>query len=280
MGVMVWKGETYEGKYTPLVSAELFQAVQRAMKVRSKPRRVRHGHNFPFCGVFRCTCGSMMTAQWAKGHGGTYRYYRCTRKAGVCHEPYVQEGNVATQCMDRLRPFALAPDEAKEIRELLEAEAETERQSKTQAIQKSVETLLPIEEKLKRLTRLLLDGVLDEDSYRIAKEELVIEKTRLKQERQRVSRTGENSWIEPTRRLVEALETLGKTETAQNYPEIRTLVQKFGTNPLISRKTVTFSFSREYDFVPSLLAKTRLAISENQSATADKNWWSTKWCSR
>ena len=30
---------------------------------------------FHFCGLFQCSCGSMMSAQWAKGHGGLYRYY-------------------------------------------------------------------------------------------------------------------------------------------------------------------------------------------------------------
>lgn len=180
--------------------------------------------------------------------------------------------------MKKLQPLALAPHEAQEVRNLLEAEAETERQSKDVAIQKSVEALLPIEEKLKRLTHLLLEGILDADSYRAAKEELVIEKTRLKEERQRASRTGENAWIEPSRKLVEALETLGKPETVENYPEIRQLVQKFGTNHVISRKTVTFSFSREYAFVPSLLEKIRLAGRNPSSPSGDQNHKSLEWC--
>jgi hypothetical protein len=77
---------------------------------------------------------------------------------------------------------------------------------------------------------------------------------------------------------VEALETLGKTETAQDYPEIRRLVQKFGTNPLISRKTVTFSFSREYDFIPSLLAQIRLFALNSSSPSGDQNHQSLGWC--
>src|SRR4051812_18256182 len=51
MGLMKWKGETYEGKFTPIVPAELFEKVQKVLKVKSKPRRVRKGHNFPFCGL-------------------------------------------------------------------------------------------------------------------------------------------------------------------------------------------------------------------------------------
>ncbi|PJC20782.1 MAG: hypothetical protein CO061_01530, partial [Candidatus Yonathbacteria bacterium CG_4_9_14_0_2_um_filter_47_74] len=33
----------------------------------------------------------MITAQWAKGHGGLYRYYRCTKKNGKCGQGYLRE---------------------------------------------------------------------------------------------------------------------------------------------------------------------------------------------
>ena len=74
IGVMEWKGEIYEGRYKTFISPNLFNKVQRVLKNKSKPRKVRHGHNFPFCELFRCPCGSMMSAQWAKGNGGLYRY--------------------------------------------------------------------------------------------------------------------------------------------------------------------------------------------------------------
>lgn len=71
IGVMEWKGETFEGKYIPLIERELFDRVQAVLKIKSKPRKVRNGHNFPFCGIFRCPCGSMVSAQWAKGNGAS-----------------------------------------------------------------------------------------------------------------------------------------------------------------------------------------------------------------
>jgi hypothetical protein len=60
------------------------------------------------------------------------------------------------------------------------------------------------------------------------------------------------------------LETLGKSPTAELLPEISGIVQKIGTNHLISRKTVSFSLSEDYDFIPSLLAFAKLA-NENSS---------------
>ena len=125
-GIMDWNGETFEGKYKPIVSLELFDQVQAALKDRSKPRLTKKSHNFPFCGLFHCTCGAMISAQLAKGHGGLYRYYRCTRKFGNCAEPYTQEKFVVQQCLDILKPLALSPDEANHVRRLIDEETEKE----------------------------------------------------------------------------------------------------------------------------------------------------------
>lgn len=76
------------------------------------------------------------------------------------------------------------------------------------------------------------------------------------------------------------LKTLGKMKTEENFPELAEQVQKIGMNQLISRKTVTFSFSPNYEFIPSLLASARVATSSTSSPQGDKNGGSTKWCAR
>src|SRR5262249_8073829 len=150
----------YEGKYAPIVPVEIFEAVQRTLKVKSKPRKVRKGHNFPFCGLFRCSCGAMMTAQWAKGHGGLYRYSRCSRKmTRHCTEPYLREEHVAEQCMNLLHPLALTSEEATELRFAIEAEVALEQGSALAAMREVDAALPPIEEKLRTLTRRLIDDV-------------------------------------------------------------------------------------------------------------------------
>ncbi len=279
MGLMRWKGEVYEGKFTPIVPADLFQAVQRALKRNGKPRKLRQGHNFPFCGIFRCSCGGMISAQWAKGRGGLYRYYRCTRKATVsCREPYVQEGRVAAQCLEILRPCGITAQEAKELFAVIDHEAESQLDGVIDTIEKTDGEIRLVTEKLRKLTRCLLDGLVDEDSYRTLKEDLIVEKARLKQERQRLHKSREISWNEPARNLVKSLETLGKNEANPNLAEISQLVQRIGTNHRISCKNVSFDLSPKYVFVPNLLALARTAASTSSPVVNDKNWWSTKWC--
>ena len=93
IGVMRWNGEAHEGKYRPLITKQLFAKVQEVLANRRKPRKSKKRHDFPFVGLFNCSCGFMFTAQFAKGNGGLYRYYRCTRKYGACAEKYIKKAN-------------------------------------------------------------------------------------------------------------------------------------------------------------------------------------------
>ncbi|MFH1030522.1 MAG: zinc ribbon domain-containing protein, partial [bacterium] len=68
------------------------------------PRKSKKRHNFPFVGLLTCgECGGAITAQFAHGHGGTYRYYRCTKKLGKCSQRYLREDLLANQLKSRLQ---------------------------------------------------------------------------------------------------------------------------------------------------------------------------------
>jgi DNA invertase Pin-like site-specific DNA recombinase len=278
IGLMDWNGEVFEGKYKPLIEPDLFKKVQHVLKIKSKPRNTRKGHNFPFCGVFRCSCGSMISAQWGKGNGGSYRYCRCTRKNGGCAEPYVREESVATQCVDMLRNVSLTADEVRIVRRIIDEEAANEGQTLAVDIKQVTDRLGPLQDKLDRLTRGYLDQLIDEDSYRRAKEELVMEKAALKREKERLQKSHSSYWIEPARAVVNTLESAAKAATATSYHELAGLVQKIGTNRLISGKTVSFSVSAPYDFVACLRASERVSASNTLTPRSGENSEHLKWC--
>jgi hypothetical protein len=283
MGVMVWGDKVFEGKYKPIVSAELFKKVQTALKDRSKPRRVRNGHNFPFCGLFRCTCGAMISAQWAKGHGGLYRYYRCSGKTATCEERYLQEKFVTAQCLDILRPLAISPEQANHLRALIDVEAKKEGGAAEAEVTHISDGLADIQKKLNKLTRGYLDELIDEESYQAATSDLVNQKTALKQEKQRFQKTSSSFWNEPAKEAVNIMELAGKSQTDKSPQEISQVVHKVGTNRLLSRKTVSFSFSEPYDLIPSLLASMPIStssVSTNSPSLGDENSESIIWCAR
>ena len=280
MGVMVWKGEVFEGKFKPIISPELFKKVQASLKIRSKPRKVRQGHNFPFCGLFHCTCGSMISAQWAKGHGGLYRYYRCTRKTGICSEPYTQEKLVVEQCLEAVKPLAISPEQANFLRSLIDEQAAKDGQSLETAHAEMNDRISLVQKKLNKLTRAFLDEVIDEESYQAAKADLVLEKTMLKGEKTQVQKTRSGFWNEPAKEVINIMELAGKMQTDKSPQEISQVVHKVGTNRLLSRKTVTFSLAEPYDFIPSLLASVEASPALAAPSLCDENSRSIKWCTQ
>jgi len=131
-----------------------------------------------------------------------------------------------------------------------------------------------------KLTRAFLDEVIDEESYQAAKADLVLEKTGLKAEKQRLHRTRSSSWNEPAKEVINTMELAGKVQTDKSPQEISQVVHTVGTNRLLSRKTVTFSFSEPYDFIPSLLASVEASTLTTSSSLCDEKSESPMWCTQ
>jgi hypothetical protein len=102
---------------------------------------------------------------------------------------------------------------------------------------------------------------------------LVLEKTTLKQQKEQLHRTRSSSWNEPVKEVINTMELAGKLQTDKSPQEISQVVHKVGTNRLLSRKTVTFSFSEPYAFIPSLLASRPVTIPNTSPSLGDENWW-------
>lgn len=77
LGKIKYGGEVFQGQHEPLVSQELFQAVQNKLpqaKIHARPK----AYSYPFLltGLIFCQCGSRLTPGTAKS--GQYAYYTCT----------------------------------------------------------------------------------------------------------------------------------------------------------------------------------------------------------
>ena len=80
IGCILHLGEWHPGVHVPIVSPQVFAKVQEVLERRNHTHRRRARHDFPYTKLLTCgACGSAVTAQWATGNGGRYRYYRCTK---------------------------------------------------------------------------------------------------------------------------------------------------------------------------------------------------------
>ena len=278
IGIMRWKDEPFEGSYRPLITKQLFAKVQEVLKERGKSRKTRQKHDFPFVGLFRCVCGAMFTAQYAKGNGGLYRYYRCTRKQGHCAAKYIQEQELARQLYEKSQTIALPVDWAKEILEYLDSEEKKQAQSVDAFVQEINQKIVIVQNKLDKLLEGYLDNLIDEETYKRKKEKLVQQKITLKGEKHTLGQKRMSGWIEPTRNFVNTLIQAGKIASPKCLQEISDLVRKIGTNRLISEKIVSWDFAPPYDFTASFLASPASRRDEQTIALAPKKSGSPVWC--
>ena len=281
IGIMKWKDEVYEGKYQPIISKRIFDKVQEILKQRGKPRKTKQKHNFPFCGLFHCSCGAAITAQFAKGNGGLYRYYRCTRKFGPCKEKYIQEKELINQICQKLKEIILPADWAKEMLEYLEKEELKENQVGENFVQKINQKLAEIQNKLDKLLEGYLDGLIDEDDYKRKKEELIQQKISLRNEKETAEKRKFQSWIEPTQNFIKTAFSIQKIISEKSLEEIKQIVQKVGTNHTISNKKVAWNWQPPYDFLASFLASPGRWRGELNEFSGTKNltfplWWAAQ----
>jgi hypothetical protein len=191
-GVIVWGGQTYPGKHTPVVTVGEFERVQSLLRRPSPSRRQRH--SFPFTGMIRCGgCGYRITVQYTTNRYGTrYIYYHCVKRclARRCGEPALEAAKLEAQIEAFLRSLAIEPTiEAwllkmlENNRDQLRIEARAQAASLTQAID-------GLDGQRRELTGLRLRNLLDDQEYLARRNELQREEAGL---RRRLADIGDGS---------------------------------------------------------------------------------------
>ncbi|MBI5079126.1 recombinase zinc beta ribbon domain-containing protein [Candidatus Wolfebacteria bacterium] len=275
---MAHHGEYHEGTFPPILSLATFEAVQKVLKRKAKPRKSKQRHNFPFTGLLTCgECGSAITAQWAKGHGGLYRYYRCTKKKRNCAQRYLREDLLVSQLKTRLQSVALCDEWTKKMLAKI-AEWEKGKDHSSQTFVQNLETKrTATQEKLDKLISAYIDGDIPKENYLKKKEELLKQKVSLASQKSDFGRTGKN-WIEPLRSWILDIQKAEKLSQGDNFEEIKAFVQKVGTNHQLLDKSASFLFSAPWDYAALRKAQSRQAEPRSGEATSTKNHESIIWC--
>jgi hypothetical protein len=116
------------------------------------------------------------------------------------------------------------------------------------------------------------------ESFQPMQDSLLLEKAAIKGERERLKKNYVRTWIEPARKLVESLKTLGKPETAADLRTLAELVRNIGTNHPISGKKVSFATDSPYDLLLQLRAFSANLAAGTTLAPCGAKGESTKWC--
>jgi site-specific DNA recombinase len=111
-------GEWYTGKHTPIISKELFEAVQEKIKVE---RKKAYGREFAFTRMLHCAyCQSGITAEekikeLKDGSFNAHTYYRCTKvKNRDCPNESVKESILIDEMLPIIDKMSLDKTELKQ----------------------------------------------------------------------------------------------------------------------------------------------------------------------
>jgi len=279
LGLVKHKGEYHEGRFEPILSATLFEAVQEVLRRKAKPRKSKQHHDFPFTGLLSCgECGSAITAQFSRGKcGGIYRYYRCTKKKGVCSQKYIQEKDLAAQIKARLKSVALCGEWTDKMLKQVDEWEKENNHSSQKFVQNLKNKITEKQEKLDKLVSAYIDGDIPKENYLPKKEELLKQKVSLVNDLEDFGQTGKN-WLQPLRAWILDANKAEKLSASDSFSEIKAFVQKIGTNPILLDKSVSVSFGEPLDFILKTLASRASRRGEHSSVSPAKSlrnfsWW-------
>ena len=248
--------EWFDGTFEPIVSPALFEAVQKILKIKERPRQRKVKHDFPLTGLFRCgECDSMFSAQWAIGKSGNrYRYYRCSKKRGRCGQPYIQEKELATQIRARLQSISLCDAYTDWMLAKVDEWQANEKSVSHSEVHQLSEAIKTSEARLEKLVSVYLDGDIEKVVYLKKKDELMRASLVNKEKLKAVER-GRNNWVEPLRNWILDTKQANFLSLSDNLYEIKAFVQKIGTNPIIRDRTARFSPPAPSQFVSARRAR-------------------------
>jgi DNA invertase Pin-like site-specific DNA recombinase len=243
LGFVKYKGEYFDGTFEPIITPKLFEAVQKVLATKERPRKTKVGHNFPFVGLFRCgECDSMFTAQWSKGNGGLYRHYRCTKKKGKCSQSYLREESLVAQIKERLQSISLCDEITDKMLKQVEKWEKENNLSSQSCVQNLADKIKTSESRLEKLVSAYLDGDIPKELYIKRKDETMRSTLALKEKLKDLKHSG-NNWVEPLREWILDMKQANFLKNSSDFHELKSFIQKIGTNHSVRDKSARFGAS-------------------------------------
>ena len=273
-GVFLHKGEMHQGVHVPMITKRMFDDVQKARIMVSKPRKHRGDKGLMFLNFATCdSCGGAVTGErHIKKSGLQFRYYRCTHKVKgrTCEERnFMRQENFAEE-IKRNTELVTLPDEWKE-RFLAKIETwETEACGvRQQQIDRLKSELAALKSRLDRVNNAFVDGSLELQEFKEIKNPLIQQKTDLEQ-RLIALEKAKTSRLEPLKNWVLLANKAVKWVSSDNWLEMKSFLTNVGSNRLLHAQTLSVKFKKHW----FLLAETTVAVrSTNDFFTTNSLWW-------
>lgn len=165
-----------------------------------------------------------------------------------CGQSYLQEKDLVSQLHARLQTISLPERFTNWMLEEIKKWEQEEKAISGSEIEQLSDKIKTNEKRMNKLVSTYLDGDIPKDIY-LKQKDAFMRSSLVLEEKKKAVLSGRNSWVEPLREWV--LDTKQATflsETA-DYQQIKSFVQKIGTDPSVRDKTAHFATSVPSQFV-------------------------------
>ena len=253
IGLIHYGGEDYQASHPCFISKSLFASVQQQLKYKDRHHTKRDIPIFKLTGLIKCSeCGASITAEQHTKHykktkrTTTYSYYRCTKKAGPCHQPYISENNLTNQLTKAIGNVALSNSWAIKWRSWLKRdEVKAKKNTRFSAnIQK--QGLRVIDQKLDALLDLHLEQGIDSKGYKKKKNQLLNQKLKIQDKIRRIKAYGSH-WLEPFNGFINDAVNASKIAHQENMDgSLKQTAQSIGSNFFLQDKKLIIKYKKPF----------------------------------
>ncbi len=237
-GLMCVKGQTFIGKYEPLISKSLFDKVRAQAEGRT-PCRSSYGRDYALRKMIICgSCGRGLYGELQKG----FIYYRCHNEScvGVC----IRETSCAEQVSHILSYLPEPPILLQTLREMFDIEMAKQSEHLKENTKSILLQTANIEARERRITDLFIDGSIEQSVYQNRKLELQNERLSLQEKRKEV--TAEADPEQRTQNFLELVSSLRSMAQTEFRLENREMLKSALSNFIILQKNVTIRWSNTF----------------------------------
>ncbi len=246
-GVFRYNGEMHDGTHEPMITKKLFEACQRMMAQKSRPKK-RQKITDVFRGLFNCgECGCAITSEKQKGHV----YYRCTKMRGACSQKYIREEALGEQVSDTLQKVSIPKNWSESMIAKLEREKDNDELCRKEVAQNLRKEIEGAQEKLDTLLDAHLEDAISRDEYIAKKQKLLNKKVELTEKVKDFDRRGDAT-LEPITKFIFHANQAETVALQRNFSEMKNFLKNLHSNRRLAERRAVIEFEGPwkilYDF--------------------------------
>ena len=246
-GLIIRKGESFQGAHKPMITKDEFDAVQRILR---RPNRYQtRKHLFAYTGLIRCgECGAAVTASYKINRFGShYVYYHCTKRRSrvVCRQKTIRVEVLEAQVRDILGSIQISKHfrdwALKHLRQVHTREAKV-RGTKARSLDSAYRSC---QKQLDALTDLRLRDLVNDEEFSAKRRTLTEELLRLREHLQD-SDNRAVQWLELTERAFVFANLAKKRFQEGGLEEKRAILVALGSNLVLQDRILRIQLQKPF----------------------------------